>query len=52
MAGLVADLGQRELRVRAPQIALLVIGVIVMLVVLIRLRKAFRARSGGVGFRV
>jgi hypothetical protein len=34
-----------------PQIALLVIGVIVMLVVLIRLRKAFRARSGGLGFR-
>ena len=34
-----------------PQIALLVIGVVVMLVVLTRLRQAFRARSGGLGFR-
>ena len=34
-----------------PQIALLVIGAVVMLVVLTRLRQAFRARSGGLGFR-
>jgi hypothetical protein len=34
-----------------PQVALLAIGVVVMLVVLMRLRQAFRARSGGLGFR-
>jgi hypothetical protein len=34
-----------------PQVALLVIGAVVMLVVLMRLRQAFRARSGGLGFR-
>ena len=34
-----------------PQVALLVIGAAVMLVVLTRLRQAFRARSGGMGFR-
>jgi hypothetical protein len=35
-----------------PQIALLVIGAGVFVLVLMRLRRAFRARSGGVGFRV
>ena len=35
-----------------PQIALLAIGVGVFVVLLMRLRRAFRARSGGVGFRV
>jgi energy-converting hydrogenase Eha subunit G len=34
-----------------PQIALLVVGVGVFLLVMARLRSAFRARSGGVGFR-
>jgi hypothetical protein len=34
-----------------PQVALLVIGAVVMLGVLTRLRQAFRARSGGLGFR-
>ena len=34
-----------------PQVALLAIGVVVMLLVLIWLRRAFRARSGGLGFR-
>ncbi|HEX5901013.1 MAG TPA: hypothetical protein VFY32_16535 [Solirubrobacteraceae bacterium] len=34
-----------------PQLALLVIGGVVMLLVLIWLRRAFRARSGGLGFR-
>ena len=34
-----------------PQLALLVIGVVVMLLVLVWLRRAFRARSGGLGFR-
>ena len=35
-----------------PQILLLVIGAGVFALVLTRLRRAFRARSGGVGFRV
>lgn len=35
-----------------PQIALLAIGAGVFVLVLMRLRRAFRARSGGVGFRV
>jgi hypothetical protein len=35
-----------------PQIALLAIGAGVFVLVLTRLRRAFRARSGGVGFRV
>jgi uncharacterized integral membrane protein len=35
-----------------PQIALLAIGIVVFVLVLTRLRRAFRARSGGVGFRV
>ena len=35
-----------------PQIALLAIGIVVFVAVLTRLRRAFRARSGGVGFRV
>ena len=35
-----------------PQIALLAVGVAVFVLVLMRLRRAFRARSGGVGFRV
>jgi hypothetical protein len=34
-----------------PQVALLAIGAVVMLLVLGRLRRAFRARSGGLGFR-
>ena len=34
-----------------PQLALLGIGVVVMLLVLTRLRRAFRARAGGLGFR-
>ena len=34
-----------------PQIVLLAIGVGVFVLVLTRLRRAFRARSGGVGFR-
>jgi len=34
-----------------PQIALLAIGVGVFVLLLMRLRRAFRARSGGVGFR-
>jgi hypothetical protein len=34
-----------------PQIALLAIGIAVFVAVLTRLRRAFRARSGGVGFR-
>ena len=34
-----------------PQVALLVIGVGVFVLVLTRLRRAFRARSGGIGFR-
>jgi len=34
-----------------PQVALLAIGVGVFVLVLTRLRRAFRARSGGVGFR-
>jgi hypothetical protein len=34
-----------------PQIALLVIGLAVLLLVLTRLRQAFRVRSGGLGFR-
>jgi uncharacterized integral membrane protein len=34
-----------------PQIALLTIGIVVFVLVLTRLRRAFRARSGGVGFR-
>jgi hypothetical protein len=34
-----------------PQIALLAIGIVVFVLVLTRLRSAFRARSGGVGFR-
>ncbi len=35
-----------------PQVALLAIGAGVFVLVLTRLRRAFRARSGGVGFRV
>ena len=35
-----------------PQIALLAIGVGVFVLLLVRLHRAFRARSGGVGFRV
>jgi len=35
-----------------PQIVLLAIGVGVFVLLLMRLRRAFRARSGGVGFRV
>jgi hypothetical protein len=35
-----------------PQIALLAIGAGVFVLVLTRLRRAFRARSGGLGFRV
>jgi hypothetical protein len=35
-----------------PQIALLAIGVGVFVLLLTRLRRAFRARSGGLGFRV
>jgi tetrahydromethanopterin S-methyltransferase subunit C len=34
-----------------PQIALLAIGAGVFVLLLMRLRRAFRARSGGVGFR-
>jgi hypothetical protein len=34
-----------------PQVALLVLGIGVFLLVLTRLRRAFRARSGGMGFR-
>ena len=34
-----------------PQVALLVVGVVVFAVVLTLLRRAFRARSGGLGFR-
>jgi len=34
-----------------PQVALLAIGVAVLLLVMTRLRAAFRARSGGLGFR-
>ena len=34
-----------------PQIALLAIGIVVFVAVLTRLRRAFRARSGGIGFR-
>ncbi len=34
-----------------PQVVLLAIGVVVMLLVLAWLRRAFRARSGGLGFR-
>ena len=34
-----------------PQVALLVLGIAVFLLVLTRLRRAFRARSGGMGFR-
>jgi hypothetical protein len=34
-----------------PQVALLAIGVAVLLLVITRLRAAFRARSGGLGFR-
>jgi uncharacterized integral membrane protein len=34
-----------------PQIALLAIGIVVFVLVLTRLRRAFRARSGGIGFR-
>ena len=34
-----------------PQVVLLVIGVGVFVLVLTRLRRAFRARSGGLGFR-
>jgi hypothetical protein len=34
-----------------PQIALLVVGVGVFVLMMARLRRAFRARSGGVGFR-
>jgi hypothetical protein len=34
-----------------PQVALLAIGAGVFVLVLTRLRRAFRARSGGVGFR-
>ncbi len=34
-----------------PQIALLAIGIVVFVLALTRLRRAFRARSGGVGFR-
>jgi hypothetical protein len=35
-----------------PQIVLLAIGVGVFVLLLMRLRRAFRARSGGLGFRV
>ena len=34
-----------------PQVVLLVIGVGIFVLVLTRLRRAFRARSGGLGFR-
>jgi hypothetical protein len=34
-----------------PQVALLVLGIVIFLLVLTRLRRAFRARSGGMGFR-
>ena len=34
-----------------PQIALLVLGIAIFAVVAVRMRSAFRARSGGLGFR-